>query len=108
VTGQVIPKGFILFSALKVACADLLEKLPQAGPDGTFRANGKTWISVGAAKRKLGIATGVLESRLSAGIPRRDGKGANGKLLKQGFLPLDRVVAACADLMEKRKRWKRR
>jgi hypothetical protein len=91
---------FYALSDIRTACADLLEDLPQAGTNGTFRAGGMTWGTIKSLARLLALSESTVMRRI-ASFHGRDGKLAGGQ--KATFYALSDVRTACADLLKKKK-----
>jgi len=71
-------------SSLVAARMEEEQNLPQAGPDGTFTADGEIWVTRAALSRKLVDARVMLDSLLRDSKTRQ-GRTADGRL--QTFYP---------------------
>ena len=88
---------FYVLSDVKKACEDLLQPLPQAGKDGTFKADGETWGTVGALAALFKISESAVASHASSGRTRK-GKNRSNRIMV--FYALSDVKKACADLLK--------
>ncbi|MEK7084308.1 MAG: DEAD/DEAH box helicase family protein [Patescibacteria group bacterium] len=93
-----VPATFYSLSDMREACADLLEKMPRAGKDGTFTADGEVWGMLDALARILCISRPTLHNR---SVSCRCGEGKNHGGVLATFYSLSDMREACADLLEK-------
>jgi hypothetical protein len=91
--------NFYTLSEVRNLCADLLQPLPQANEDGTFKNDGQTYITIEGASRVLGISTPTIRSRLSKN-PLKSIRGKDSMSRIFDFYSLSELRNLCADLLE--------
>ncbi|MFH1430203.1 MAG: DEAD/DEAH box helicase [Candidatus Uhrbacteria bacterium] len=85
-------------SDVKRACADLLEDLPEAGPNGTFEADGEVWGTRNAYSAMLHLTEALIRPRVTSdSVRNREGRWRG---MRATFYALSDVRRACADLLE--------
>src|SRR5262249_353685 len=89
-------------SAVRLACADLIQDIPQADTSGFFmRQDGErksTYGTVRSWARVLGISDPAIRERMNGtkGITAKD---SSGQVIRDGFFPEEIVREACKDLL---------
>jgi hypothetical protein len=99
------PVTLYLLADAKEACADLLKKVSQAGPDGTFLADGEKWATINILKNLLGLAPQTISRRLPS-CRQREGKDKSGH--PATFYSVTEVRKACKSVRKYKPRQPKR
>ncbi len=93
-------RDFYALSDVKAICGDLFEDLPKAGPNGSFRADRKVWVTISAAPGLLGkLSEPSVKARMTKGqYATMKGRSYGGTVCT--FYALPDIKKACADLLE--------
>lgn len=88
---------FYAISDVEKACADLLEEMPKANRDQTFKLRRETWGTAKAIGKILGVSEWIVRQNTPATLARK-GKTMDGNV--RPFYPLSKARKACAAFLK--------